>query len=105
MMYKGKLTLGDIGVSFLLPEKLLFCTFASSLPTLYFTFILMLMMLMTQWMLFRVDNHDDSHEDGVMMMLVLIIIMRMMMMSSPPLLLHLGLPRLSSLLQSPFVSS
>ena len=29
-MFKGKLTLGDIGVSFLLPEKLLFGTLASS---------------------------------------------------------------------------
>ena len=63
MMFKGKLTLGDIGVSFLFPEKLLFCTFASSFPTLYFTFILMLMMLMTVWMLFHVDNHDDNQED------------------------------------------
>ena len=56
-MYKGKLTLGDIGVSFLLPEKLLFCTFASSFPTLYVTFILMLMML------FHVDNADENYDE------------------------------------------
>ena len=54
---REKLTLGDIGVSFLLPEKLLFCTFASStFPTFYLTFIHMLMMLMV---LDKIESKED----------------------------------------------
>ena len=56
--YEEKLTLGDIGVSFLLPEKLLFGTLASStFPTFKLTVILTLMMLMV------VDKTELS-EDG-----------------------------------------
>ena len=47
---REQLTLGDIGVSFLLPEKLLFCTF----PTLDLMFILSILMV--------VDNEDGCVE-------------------------------------------